>query len=225
MVSDDILNRIVDGEFPPGSTLPGELELTAQHEVSRMTIREAVKTLEAQHVVRVERGRGTFVNPLSHWTSMEAVLRAASEWTNDVDAATQLIDLRRMLESGAAELAASRITAAQLDEMRAYLGAMSAAHASGKVDAFVEADLAFHGVVLQASANVFVAVVFEALSRVLAARRAQTSKIPQIQANAIAAHAHIVEALASGSALASRRAMDGHMEQTMSDLVTYVLGR
>ena len=109
VVADELLDRIISGEFPPGASVPGELELSARHEVSRMTVREAIKTLEAQRILRVERGRGTFVNPLSRWASLEAVLRAASEGKNDASAAIQLIELRRMLESGACELAAVRI--------------------------------------------------------------------------------------------------------------------
>ena len=222
-LADDLLNRIVGGEFPPGSTLPGELQLTARHEVSRMTVREAIKTLEAQRVVSVERGRGTFVNPLNRWTSMEAVLRAASEGKNDDDASVQLIELRRMLETGATELAATRITAEELERMRGHLTAMRGAHQTNDVDRFVEADLAFHDVILHASGNVFVAVLFEPLSRVLAARRAQTSRVVQIRANAIEEHARIVLALASGVPERARLAMDNHMTQTMNDLKTYVL--
>jgi GntR family transcriptional repressor for pyruvate dehydrogenase complex len=223
MVSDDLLNRIVSGEFPPGSTLPGELELTAQHEVSRMTVREAVKTLEAQGVVRIERGRGTYVNELRRWTSMGAVLRAAAEGENDATAAVQLIELRRMLESGAAELAATRITAEELESMLEHVTAMGEAHEANDVGRFVEADLAFHDVILHASGNVFVAVLFAPLSHVLSARRAQTSKVVQIQANALREHAQILEALASGDPERARLAMDSHMAQTMSDLKTYVL--
>ena len=117
MVADDLLDRIVNGEFPPGATLPGELELALHHDVSRMTVREAMKTLAAHHVIRVERGRGTFVNPLSRWTSMEAVLRAAADGVNATAASIQLIELRRMLETGAAELAATRISPDELDAM------------------------------------------------------------------------------------------------------------
>jgi GntR family transcriptional repressor for pyruvate dehydrogenase complex len=223
MVSDDLLNRIVSGEFPPGSTLPGEQELTIQHEVSRMTVREAVKTLEAQSVVRIERGRGTFVNPLHFWTSMEAVLRAAADGENDAVASIQLIELRRMLESGAAELAAPRITAEELEALRKHLATMRAAHQANDVGDFVEADLAFHDVILRASGNVFLAVLFDPLSRVLAARRTQTSRVVEIQVHAITEHAHIVEALESGSPGQARLAMDSHMTQTMNDLKKYVL--
>lgn len=223
MVSDDLLNRIVSGEFPPDSILPGEQELTTQHEVSRMTIREAVKTLEAQSVVRIERGRGTFVNPLRLWTSMEAVLRTAAEGENDAAVAIQLIELRRMLETGAAELAAPRISAEELEAMRGHLEKMRASHRANDVGPFVEADLAFHDVILHASGNVFLAVLFDPLSRVLAARRTQTSRVVEIQSNAIEEHSHIVEALESGDAERARLAMDSHMTQTMNDLKKYVL--
>ncbi|WP_354574243.1 FadR/GntR family transcriptional regulator [Frigoribacterium sp. UYMn621] len=223
MISDDLLARIVSGEFAPGSTLPGEQDLVARHEVSRMTVREAVKTLEAMGVARIERGRGTFVNPFNRWTSMEAVLRATSTGENDASASIQLIELRRMLETGAAELAAERISEEELASLREHLAAMRAAHEARDVGSFVEADLAFHDVILHASGNVFLAVLFEPLSRILAARRTQTSRVPQIQVNAIAEHGHIVEALASHDPERSRQAMDSHMAQTLRDLTTYVL--
>ena len=223
MVSDDLVNRIVSGEFPPGSTLPGELELTAQHDVSRMTVREAVKTLEARGMVRIERGRGTYVNELRQWTSMEAILRAAAEGEDDAAAAVQLIELRRMLETGAAELAATRISAQELAVMREHMAAMTDADTNSDVGRFVEADMAFHEVVLQASGNVFVAVLFAPLTHVLSARRAQTSKVGQIRTHALHEHARILEALASGDPERGRLAMDSHMTQTMNDLKAYVL--
>ena len=166
-MADELLDRIIAGEFPPGSSVPGELELSARHEVSRMTVREAMKTLEAQQILSVERGRGTFVNPLSRWASLEAVLRAASEGKNDAAAAVQLIELRRMLESGACELAAGRISDADLKTLYGQLESMRAAHEKHDVAAFVAADLAFHDLILRAAENVFVAVLFAPLHRVL----------------------------------------------------------
>src|SRR3954447_19417941 len=127
VVADELLDRIISGEFPPGSSVPGELELSARHDVSRMTVREAMKTLEAQRILSVERGRGTFVNPLNRWSSLEAVLRAASEGKSEASAAVQLIELRRMLESGACELAAARIRDTDVHSLYRHLEAMRAA--------------------------------------------------------------------------------------------------
>jgi GntR family transcriptional repressor for pyruvate dehydrogenase complex len=223
VVADELLDRIIAGEFPPGASVPGELELSAKHEVSRMTVREAMKTLEAQRILSVERGRGTFVNPLNRWASLEAVLRAASEGKNDASAAIQLIELRRMLETGACELAAGRINDADIRTLHAQVAAMRKAHSVNDVAAFVEADLAFHDLILHASENVFVAVLFEPLHRVLEKRRTQTSKFREIQEHAIGHHQAIAEALESRDPVRSRNAMDAHMQQTLDDLKSYVL--
>ncbi|MCQ9164506.1 MULTISPECIES: FadR/GntR family transcriptional regulator [unclassified Arthrobacter] len=223
VVADDLLDRIVAGEFPPGSLVPGELELGAQHEVSRMTVREAMKTLEAQRILRVERGRGTFVNPLGTWGSLHAVLRAVSEGRDDAAVAIQLIELRRMLETGACELAATRISGDDLKRLAGELERMRTAHAANDVPAFVESDLAFHDIILHASGNIFVSVLFEPLHRILENRRAETSRVPEIQANAIAMHAAILAALTAGRPEPARVAMDNHMVQTLDDLKGYVL--
>ena len=89
--------------------------------------------------------------------------------------------------------------------------------------AFVAADLAFHDLILRASENVFVAVLFAPLHRVLEKRRTQTSKVREIQAHAIGHHQKIVDALATRDPHQARDAMDAHMQQTLDDLKTYVL--
>jgi DNA-binding FadR family transcriptional regulator len=223
VVADELLDRSIAGEFPPGSSVPGELELSAKHEVSRMTVREAMKTLEAQRILSVARGRRTFVNPLNRWASLEAVLRAASEGVNDASAAIQLIELRRMLETGACELAAGRISDDEIGVLHGYVAAMRKAHDSDDLPGFVEADLAFHDVILRASENVFVAVLFEPLHRVLEKRRTETSKFRDIQEHAIGHHQAIAEALEARDSARPRSAMDAHMQQTLDDLKTYVL--
>lgn len=54
---------ILEGRIRPGDRLPSEKELMAQHKVSRHTVREAVRDLVLEGIVRIERGRGTFVAP------------------------------------------------------------------------------------------------------------------------------------------------------------------
>jgi DNA-binding FadR family transcriptional regulator len=87
----------------------------------------------------------------------------------------------------------------------------------------VAADLAFHDLILQASENVFVAVLFEPLHRVLEKRRTETSQVPQIQEHAIGHHQNIADALAARDPQRARSAMDSHMQQTLDDLRSYVL--
>lgn len=100
---------------------------------------------------------------------------------------------------------------------------MVAASARADVDAFVAADLRFHAVIMEASANLFLAVLLAPLTEVMAERRKQTSQVPQIQEHAIAEHRAIVAALRTGSSAAAREAMDHHLQQTLDDLRAYVL--
>jgi DNA-binding FadR family transcriptional regulator len=223
VVADDLLDQIVRGDLAVNDGLPSEAEIGAAHDVSRMTVREAMKTLQAQGVVRVVSGTGSFVNPVAEWTSLDAVLRLSAATGNDSDVAVALIEVRRMFETGSAALAATRRTDDDLMLMAAELEKMRIAHLVNDVAAFVNADLAFHDVILRASANVFLRVMFEPLTRVLTERRTQTSQVVDIQAHAIAEHEGILAAMEQGDGEACRKAMDSHMEQTLRDLRTYVL--
>ena len=224
-VVDSVLDRIVSGELSVDQPIPGELELCDALEVSRMTVREAIKTLAAQNIIRIERGRGTYVNPINMWNSLEAVVRATTAGVGAAAAAIQLIELRRMLETGACELAAARITDEQLEQMGVLLETMREAHAAGDLDRFVDADLGFHDIILHASGNVFVSALFEPLGRVLSSRRRETSAFPQIQEHAIHEHEQILQALSQRNSSSAREAMDQHMQQTLDDLNTFVLNR
>jgi GntR family transcriptional repressor for pyruvate dehydrogenase complex len=174
--------------------------------------------------VQIVNGKGSFVNPVDVWVSLDAVLRMTSAGGHDGDVALQLIEVRRMLETGAAALAAARRTDEDLEVLEAHLSEMRASHARNDLEAFVSADLGFHDVILRASGNVFLRVMFEPLTRVLAERRAQTSRVVEIQANAIEEHASVLAALRTGEPERARRAMDRHMDQTVDDLRQYVLG-
>jgi DNA-binding FadR family transcriptional regulator len=100
---------------------------------------------------------------------------------------------------------------------------MREAHRVQDLARFVAADLAFHDEILHASENVFVAVLFEPLHRVLEKRRTETSQVPAIQEHAIGHHQGIYDALAARDPRRARDAMDAHMQQTLDDLRSYVL--
>ena len=222
-VLEDLLEGIMGEQFAAGSVLPPEAEIAAAHGVSRVTVREALKTLQAGNVVTIRRGIGTFVNAPDQWTSLETVLVYASRNSSAATAAADLIEVRRMVETGAAALAARHRTETDLINLDAYIGTMVAASAENDVAAFVQADIAFHDVILRASRNLFVPVLFEPLGRLLRDNRTRTSAVPEIQHNAIAMHRGILAALSDGDIEGSRRAMDNHMDQTVGDLETYIL--
>ncbi|MEJ5912994.1 FadR/GntR family transcriptional regulator [Pseudokineococcus sp. 1T1Z-3] len=218
-MSDDV----VDGPFLPGSELPPEADLAERYGVSRLTAREALKVLQAQGVVRGVRGRRSQVAPTSEWTGLELLLRSTSRRPGEESASLQLVAVRRMIETGAAELAAEHAVEADLTEMAAHLADMRRAHASNDLGLFVRADIAFHDVVLRASGNVFLRVVMEPLGRLLHEARTETSSHEPVQRNAIGEHEGVLAALRTGDPAASRRAMESHMDQTERDLRRHVL--
>ncbi len=223
VVADALLDDIVSGAIAGDAALPTEAEIGDAHDVSRMTVREALKTLQAQNVVRVLPGRGTYVNPVSEWTDLGPILRATIEGVDPAEASLQLVEVRRMIETGAAALAAARRTAQDVEALEGFLQQMRAAHEEADLDAFVAADIAFHDVIFRSTGNVFVGVLFEPLSKVMRSKREQTSAVPQIQKNAIEQHARVLEAVRSGEPERARLAMDDHMTQTADDLRHFVL--
>jgi GntR family transcriptional regulator, transcriptional repressor for pyruvate dehydrogenase complex len=224
-LADQLLQGIIDGRYPTDDPLPPEADIAKEANVSRLTVREAVKTLRAKNIVRIHRGRGTFTNPPDRWTDLEALVRAISAQAPALAGVVpeRLIEARRVIETGTAELAATRRTSDDLERLEAHLNQMQAAGNHGDVDAFVTADLAFHQTVLDAANNAFIAALLEPLSRLLIPARRQTSEVADIRRHAIDHHRAVLDAIRSGNAENARRAMHGHIDQTSRDLRTYVL--
>ena len=210
-----ILEAIASGRFTPGERLPNEEALAKEAGSSRLTIREAVRVLAAQHVLQARQGSGTYVNPVSRWTSVDAVLQV--QHSSRTELLTQLQQVRGFIEVGAAELLAERITDDELDQLEHHLQAMRDADAAGDLEAATEADLAFHQVILRGSENPFIAATMEPLNRVMVEARRATSAVPEIRGHAIEEHGRIIEALRLRDRAAARHAMRTHMRQTQRD--------
>lgn len=218
-----LLDRIVSGRLGPGDRLPGQDELATLLGVSRLTVREATATLAAGHVLRVEHGNGTFVNPVDRWTDLDAVSRAARAGGQGSDATAQsLIEIRRMIEVGACALAARRATERDLDLLQQHCEAMAEAVTQSDLESFVRHDMAFHARILEAAGNPFLGAVYDPLRRVLEQARYQTSEVPVIRENALDHHQRVLAALRTGDPEAAQAAMDAHMDQTSHDLATHV---
>jgi DNA-binding FadR family transcriptional regulator len=210
-----LLESIVDGQVPIESVLPSEGELALKYGMSRLTVREAVRILRSQNIVTIRRGRGTFINPPQAWTSLAAVVRIEERRSPLGGVSGRLIEARRMVEIGAAQLAAVNRSKEDLESLAASIEEMRLANRLNQVELFVEADIAFHDVIMHATANMF--------SNLLVEARTETSSIPEIQVNAIAMHEAILEALIAGDPRRCRDAMEAHMDQTEDDLRRYVL--
>lgn len=221
VVTDRLLERIVSGEFVEGTALPAESELAELCGASRLTVREAVRVLASQGLLRPVQGRGTYVGPVGDWTSVEALIRVNP--AGAAHAVEQLVEVRTMIEVGAAELFAVHGTQEARAGMAEDLGAMRSAHAEGRVAEFVTADIAFHDRILDGCGNPFVRATVGPISRALHEARVRTSEVPEIREHALVEHARILAALASGPPEAGA-AMHSHLAQTRDDARRYLGG-
>ncbi|MEU6262300.1 FadR/GntR family transcriptional regulator [Saccharopolyspora shandongensis] len=223
-LAERLLSAIIDGTHAPGSALPPEGELAEQYVVSRLTVREAIKALRVQNIVRIQRGRGTYVNPPAQWTALDPLIRAAAATPRSSAAISEgLIEARRLIEIGAVELAAGKRTDDDLAQLRILLQDMRDAVDTDDVELFVEADIAFHDAIMRASGNAFIPLMFEPFGRLLVEGRRETSAVAKIRANALAHHTEILRALEAADPAAARQAMADHMAQTADDLRNHVL--
>jgi DNA-binding FadR family transcriptional regulator len=76
-VAEELLARIVGGEFSAGDLLPKEVTLAEEYEVNRGTVREALRALEERHVAIVKHGRGATVQDPSTWNVLDPVVAEA----------------------------------------------------------------------------------------------------------------------------------------------------
>ncbi len=218
----DLVQAVARGEHPPGSRLPPEAVLAARAQVSRLTLREAVKVLRDKGVLRVEQGRGTFVNPPEQWSALDADLLASRTALGGGSGGLlgrQLVEARRVVEVGVAGLAADRRTPEDLVRLRAVIDLMCSAHDSGHVAAFSVADSAFHEAVLRAAGNPFLTALFEPIRTLVQQIRLTTSHEPDLRKKAIAAHTCILDAVAAGDAEAARHAVADHVDETHRGLL------
>ena len=224
MVAEQLLDLVLDGTFPVGGTLPSESDLAQRFGVSRLTVREAIRSLVPTRVIDVQQGRSSLVNPTSRWSPLDGrLLLARSRVDGDpLLLPRRLLEARRTVEVAIVELAAVRRSGAQLDRLHALHQEMVDGHSRGDATATAEADLAFHAALFEAADNVFLEALFEPLTSVLRAMREETSSVPEFRSHALDRHAAILRAVAAGDPQAARTAMEAHLDQTEEDVEIYL---
>lgn len=208
----EILARIGQGTYPPGSKLPPEREMAAELHVSRITLRQAIAALRRMGIVHSRHGSGNYVRELTR-------LRIPEELKGEIpgfsdNALADIVEARRALETVTAGLAALRRGRAHLAALRRDLEAM--AQNADDLTLFVPADMRFHQVLAEASGNRLLARLMEAiaeqqrLSMLLTVYRSGEERFT------VADHARILAAVEKGDAKAAQAAMKRHLAHMMA---------
>jgi GntR family transcriptional repressor for pyruvate dehydrogenase complex len=162
-VTDEAILRIkamiVSGELRPGDRLPPEKELSEALGLSRSSLREAVKALAVIRVLDVRRGDGTYVTSLT-----PSLLLDAMSFVVDIhqDASVlELFEVRRILEPAAGALAARRVTARDVEHLRALVAEVDE---TTPADELVANDVVFHRYIAERSGNAYLTSLLDTLS-------------------------------------------------------------
>ena len=208
------VRQLIDrGALGPGARLPAERDLALQVGVSRPTVRAGLRTLGALGVVRSRRGSGTYIPEGPPTLGAEALsfLAALHKFTVD-----DVYETRRILEVGAAGLAAERATAEQLATLADEVAGLFASLNDRQV--FLVHDINFHRGVAAASGNPIVASMVEMVSALYYERRRTTAEraVDRDLRDAADAHRHIYQAIRAKDGERARRLMHEHLLRARS---------
>jgi len=208
------VRRLIDrGALLPGARLPPERDLARQVGVSRPTVRAGLRTLAALGVVRSRRGSGTYIPVGPPTLGVEALsfLAALHKFTVD-----DVYEARRILEVGAAGLAAERGTPDQMATLADEVAGLFASLTDRQV--FLVHDINFHRSVAAASGNPIVASLVEMVASLYYERRRATAEraTDRDLRDAADAHRRIYQAIRGRDGEAARRAMNDHLLRAWS---------
>ena len=205
--ADELYRLIVDeNEFKPGDQLPNENDLSLKLNISRTTLREAVRILALQGVVTVLRGKGTFVSneiPSANAPNLEVIKRANHRLRD-------LLEARIIFEPEIARMVCS-ISLGEENERIIHSGLDN-----------TEMDQKFHKAIIQASHNEFflqlLPVISSGIQEAIAEGTQNSPYTGQLLANTVKDHALIMEFLKRRDSQGAKNAMYIHLRHIVNDI-------
>ena len=196
---------IQEGKLCPGDRLPPERELAARLQVSRASVREALRSLELQGLLSSRQGSGTFIAAIGQ----EELLRAFAHLAEEGQTLRDIFELRFLLEPPIAAMAARRATPQDIARLEATVKEQEQQIQLGQSG--VEADMAFHAALAEATHNQALLRLGATLMEVLAPSRDTHLQTPERSHLSLLSHRRILEAIQAGSATQARKAMEEHV--------------
>jgi len=201
------IERLILKKLKPGDKLPSERELAEMLQVSRSSIRDAIRGLELMGLVEPRQGAGTIVRELS----AESVVNPfANSLKHQRDQVSELLDFRKMLEPPLAARAATHATDDEIAEMQEILQRQETKMALG--EAAIAEDTEFHYSIALASGNTVVLKVLDVVMDLLRDTRERSLQVEGRAQRSLAGHRRILAAIKRRDAESAKAAMRRHVE-------------
>ena len=212
--ADRLYEMIIEQKlYPAGSKLPNENELSTSLQVSRTTLREAVTILTQQGILRILRGKGTFVSDIlpESGISFDALLRE-----RDRVRAIDLFEMRLIFEPATAALACARATDEELQILEKKALRMEKIAAQG--GDWPLADQEFHFAIIKASHNEYLRRLYPIINSAVNEILQITENRKQMEDMAIRDNRLLLDFLMRRDADGARHAMSIHLRHLMQVL-------
>jgi GntR family transcriptional regulator, transcriptional repressor for pyruvate dehydrogenase complex len=211
------LEGLIFDSLEPGETLPSEGQLAQTLGVSRLSVREATRSLEARGLLEIRQGRRPRVAAPNGSLVGDFFQTAVRR---DPRALLDLLEVRRALEVHIAALAARRASKGNIADMEMSIAAMR--NGADDFRAFHAADLRFHENLAGASGNRLLVFLIEAFAEPLRESRLRSFAGHQARGggieDVIQQHETILDAVKASNPKAAAQAMRDHLKQTEQDL-------
>ncbi|KUP94639.1 FadR/GntR family transcriptional regulator [Tritonibacter horizontis] len=220
MVTSTLAQRILSGEFSPGSRLPTEAEMSEEMAVSRTALRESVRTLAGKGLIESRPRIGTVVLPSEQWNHLDSDILAWRErLPPDVNFIRALTEARQVIEPAAAEMAALRADGTDLGRIQTAYDRMCAGQ-TDDIESTVEADEDFHLSILMASKNEIFANFGAVIGSALRMSFRLTTPSAQNFSASLDTHGAVLEAIRMRDSAKSRDLMAGLIALAARELNT-----
>jgi DNA-binding FadR family transcriptional regulator len=219
----EIALGILRGSIGRGeSALSTEGDLCQHFNVSRTILREAVKVLAAKGLIEVRPRTGIRVRPRDEWNLVDPdLLGWLCEAGVDDRFVWELCEVRAIVEPAAAELAAARASALEVEELLRWYRLIEAN--TDDEGARLEADRNFHATIFTACHNVFLTQMNTTVGAALRATQQIGVHLPQVMEESILAHKEVADAIARRDGAGARAAMERLIRQS-TEHIRRVLG-
>ena len=197
---------IRQGVLQHGARLPSERMLAEQFNVSRSSVREAIRSLELQGLVVSRRGSGTFINTEAIETVVALI---ASTLSAGNETLKEIFEVRHLLEPQIAAVAATRAGQDEVQRLAEILEEQQQQLERGETG--VDADTAFHFALASATHNSALVKVVSAVEDILHRSRDRSLQEAGRAKRSLASHHQILEKIRCGDAEGAREAMEYHL--------------